>query len=543
MRPGRHGEPGDDDVELATRDQRDTGPGLPGLGDARAAGGVDAGGQLGDHADQGEQRGRTGHRPDRRRVGLQPEEHEEHRGEQVAQRDQQRPGLVGELARQGDADQERADRGRHLQLLGHARHQQGEAHHLQQQHLGVGAGHERLDEPAVAQRDQQDHADGGQRDRDGDRAAQEADAGQDRGEDRQVQRHREVFEDQQRQHHGGLAVADPPEVGQHLGGDAGGGRVGDSGHGHGRDRAPAEHQGGDRPGGGVEHQVHQAAAGVAAQAGDQFVGVVLKAEGQQQQYDPEFGADRDEVLAGRQGQDAALAEREPGQQVQRDGGDSGTQRQRSEHAEREDDTAEFDEKYCRVHAGLSVGQDVGDSGGALGAAHHHDHVPAGEREVGVGAGVDLTAPHDRHDGGAGTGAHARVPHRPPRVRGVVEDRQLDADQPLDLAVQGVEPLDDAGRAEQFDQRVGLLVVQLDRLARPVGVVPVVYDKVAPASAVGHHGDPAAGLGGELMFEPYARQRGLFDLHRALAPFSCTTVIALARQRDLYPYTGRPVRLA
>ena len=50
---------------------------------------------------------------------------------------QQAVRALGDLAGQGDADQERADRGRDLELLGDARDQQGEAEDHEQQHLGV----------------------------------------------------------------------------------------------------------------------------------------------------------------------------------------------------------------------------------------------------------------------------------------------------------------------------------------------------------------------------------------------------------------------
>src|SRR3712207_3668442 len=55
---------------------------------------------------------------------------------------------------------------------------------------------------------------------DADEPARDAEAGQHGGEDRQVERHDEVFEHEQAEHHRGLAVTEPAEVGQDLRDDA-----------------------------------------------------------------------------------------------------------------------------------------------------------------------------------------------------------------------------------------------------------------------------------------------------------------------------------
>ena len=57
--------------------------------------------------------------------------------------------VLGQLAGERDADQERADRGRHLQLLGHPGDQQGEPERPSAAAPRVGAGDESLDDPAV----------------------------------------------------------------------------------------------------------------------------------------------------------------------------------------------------------------------------------------------------------------------------------------------------------------------------------------------------------------------------------------------------------
>lgn len=65
------------------------------------------------------QRGQQDRR-DARRVGVQPEEDEEHGGEQVPQRGEQVVRALRGLSGQSDADQERAHGGGDLELLGEA---------------------------------------------------------------------------------------------------------------------------------------------------------------------------------------------------------------------------------------------------------------------------------------------------------------------------------------------------------------------------------------------------------------------------------------
>jgi hypothetical protein len=92
---------------------------------------------------------------------------------------------------------------------------------------------------------------------------------------------------------------------------------------------------------------------------------------------------------------------------------------------------------------------------------------------------------------------------------------LEADQPFDLLMRLVEPLHDARGTEQLDQGVGLFVVELDDLTRPVGVLAVVDHQVAPAGPMRHDADPLPGLGGEIVAQAYPWQRRLFDLHRRI----------------------------
>ena len=72
---------------------------------------------------------------------------------------------------------------------------------------------------------------------------------------------------------------------------------------------------------GVERGVDETGGVLGLEVGDQIAGRVLQAEHQQQQDDADLGADGDELLARAQRQQPALAEGEPGQQIERDRGE------------------------------------------------------------------------------------------------------------------------------------------------------------------------------------------------------------------------------
>src|SRR5690606_31534752 len=337
------GEPGDDDGELAARHQRAAGPPASGHRDARAAGRPVAGGDLGEHGDDGQREGRDQHGRDVRRVRVQAEEDEEHRGEQVPQGRQQVVRALGDLLGQRDADEEGADGGRDLEVLLDARDQQRQPQHDQRQHLGVVGRDGAADDPPVAQGDVEDGADGAQGDQQGEAAAREAHPGQQGGEDRQVDGHGEVLEDQHAEDHGGFPVADPAEIAEHLGDDARGRDPRHAGQGNGTHRAPAEQQGGDGAGRGVQDEVDRAGGVLRLEGGDEVGGAVLQAQHEQQQDDADLRTGGDELLTGLQGQDAAVAEGQSGEQVQGYGRETDPSGEAAQQAEGEDDRAEFDE--------------------------------------------------------------------------------------------------------------------------------------------------------------------------------------------------------
>ena len=167
--------------------------------------------------------------------------------------------------------------------------------------------------------------------RDGHDGVDRAAAGDQGADDGQVDRHRQVFDDEQVQDGGRLPVAEPVEVGEHLGHDA---RRADPTHAaeeHGRGRLPAEDEADDEARREVGDRVDDAGNRAGAKSVAQLVGAVLEAEREQQEEHADLAGEMDEVGADVERRDAALADGESGEQVERDGGDA-EPRRRAERA-------------------------------------------------------------------------------------------------------------------------------------------------------------------------------------------------------------------
>src|SRR5581483_3207695 len=94
--------------------------------------------------------------------------------------------------------------------------------------------------------------------------------------------------------------------------------------------------------------------GTGAQAGPEpvpeLVGGVLETERQQEQKHADLGDERDEVVADVERYEPAFADREPGEEIQRYGGEAEPARYPRQHGEREGDGADLEERGGRVRA-------------------------------------------------------------------------------------------------------------------------------------------------------------------------------------------------
>src|SRR4051812_38120817 len=188
-------------------------------------------------------------------------------------------------------------------------------------------------------------------------------------------------------------------------------------------------------------------------------------------------------------------------------------------------------------------EDLGHRGGAVGGTDHDDHVTRGEHEVRARTRVYLAVAHHGDDRGAGTGPGPGVAQRPAVVRRAGGDRYLRRGEPLDLALQFGQPLDDAGTGEQFGQPVRLLGRQRHGEHRGVGVDLVVDDQLAAAGPVRDDRHPASACGVEGVLQTDTREGGPLKVH------SCPLLVKRGVRGDAGacpsrpPGGGRPARAA
>jgi hypothetical protein len=182
-------EAGDHDRELASGDEGTAGAEPAGTCDASSPGGDPAGEHLaggGGHHEHGpgEEGAEQVAGPD-----LEGEEQEEHGGEQVAERADEGAGAGLDRAREGEPDEEGADGGGHLELLGEPADKEGHAEDGEEQRLVASWRQERAQVPAEAQCTYEDHGHRGECHGDGGGRLAQAAAGDERGGDGQVDGH------------------------------------------------------------------------------------------------------------------------------------------------------------------------------------------------------------------------------------------------------------------------------------------------------------------------------------------------------------------
>src|SRR5690606_26417304 len=259
--------------------------------------------------------------------------------------------------------------GRDVDLLGQARDDEDEAEDLEHEDLVARRGQETREQASAARGDEEGRAHREQGHRKAPGGLGEREPGQDRGDDRQIEGHDEVFGHQQGEHGGGLAVAEPAEVGEDFGDDARGGHVGDAAEDDGGQRAPAEQQCAGRSGGEVQRQVDERGLLGGAQRAGELPGSVYETESEQLQHDADLGADLEEVGERVEIVQAAVDERQTGEEVEGDRGDGEPAGDGTEDAEGPDDQTQFEEYFDEVvHALLESTQDALDFFDGLGGA-------------------------------------------------------------------------------------------------------------------------------------------------------------------------------
>ena len=309
------------------------------------------GDHLGGGGDDGQQQGPAEHGRDGGRVGVEAEDHEEDRREKVPQRLQDPGGAVRGGPRNSDAEHKGAHRRGYLHGRGQPGHQQRRPEQVEQEHLGVFAVHGLGHMVPVPQRHQQHDCDHGERDPDGLQPHEEADAGQGRGQDRQVDGHGQILEHQDRENHRGFAVADPAQVRDHLRRDSRRRNIGDPAHHHRPHHSPAQQDREEGPRQEVQDEVQDTRLPRAAEPRNQFGGRIFQSEHKQEEDDTDLAREMCELLHAFELHDPAGTEEQAAEEIQRDGGHADPPGQPRQHAEAKDDGPEFNQGQCeRIHA-------------------------------------------------------------------------------------------------------------------------------------------------------------------------------------------------
>jgi hypothetical protein len=221
VEPGRDGEGGEDEGELASSEDGESDVGGGDAAEVLDAGGDDAGGDV---EDDGEDHSRRDGNRDVAGVAWvdgEPEREEERGGERVSQWEDEAFDPVGNGALgEDEAGHERADGGGHAKLLGDSRNEDGEAHEADGEELVVGAG----DEPSHGRRSPPSARTEGEQEPERGRELRGGlgcplGVTEDRLEEREVQGEEDVLDDDDAEDEAALGVGQPMELGEELGDD------------------------------------------------------------------------------------------------------------------------------------------------------------------------------------------------------------------------------------------------------------------------------------------------------------------------------------
>ena len=172
--------------------------------------------------------------------------------------------------------------------------------------------------------------------------------------DRQVERHHDVFHDEQAEDGGRLAVCEAVKVVEQARDDARRRDVGDAREQQRRGDGPAQDQPHREARPGVRDRVEDAGLPRGAKTHLEVVWRVLESQQQQQQDHADLRAYLEEFLARVDRDESALAHEQASEQVQRNGGDADARGDAAKHREHQEDKAQLDEYGSR--AGVRAAQ-------------------------------------------------------------------------------------------------------------------------------------------------------------------------------------------
>ena len=167
--------------------------------------------------------------------------------------------------------------------------------------------------------------------------------------------HHDIFEDKDGEHGWGFRATHPIQLREHASDDTGGRDESDAAEKDRRKWFPTEQESGDEARRKVEQEVDRRCRKTAAQILLQFLAGVFEAEHEEQQKDANFGADLNEVFGKIEWRETSVAESEPGDQIEGNGGESPAAGKPAEEGETNGGGAQLDKHTGEVMDGW--GQD------------------------------------------------------------------------------------------------------------------------------------------------------------------------------------------
>ena len=264
-------------------------------------------------------------------------------------------GLLDDGAGERNANEERSNGSRNLHSLGQTSNQKHGAESREEDDL-VGLMREEAAQPVAVANGDEEHDENG-RTSDGNRNENFGGAapGDQYGNQWKIEGHHEIFEDKDGEHGWGFRATHAIQLREHPGDDAGGGNEGDAAEQDRRQWFPTEQESGDEARRKVEQEVDRRSRKTAAQILLQFFAGVFEAEHEEQQKDADFGAYLNEVFGKIERSETSVAESEPGDQIEGNGGESPAAGESAEEGETDGGGAQLDEHAGEVMDGW--GQD------------------------------------------------------------------------------------------------------------------------------------------------------------------------------------------
>ena len=250
---------GDDDGKFAAGEQRHSGSEAGWPVHSSAVSGPVTREDFRKPGDNGEQESDPQDRRQTCRINLKAEEEKERGGEEVAKRGEQTAGVLGHLSGDGDANEKCADGRGYLETLRDAGDEKDRAKGSEKDNFIGLMGEEAAEALAKADGDEKHQKNGDDGNGNGYSHFLGVTSGEEHGDERQIDRHSQILENQDGEDDRSLRAFEAAKFGEHFGDDARGRDVSDTAEEDGSQRLPAEQESGDETGREVKGEISESA--------------------------------------------------------------------------------------------------------------------------------------------------------------------------------------------------------------------------------------------------------------------------------------------